>query len=131
MSQAHHDKERTEFARAVEAQLCAFNTAFSELGLRFRWDAQMLTSLAAIDGERQRVTAYIERHQRHLLSAYSAVFLADAILEIKRARMSEVLELPARSEVSTIAQRAQPAVAARSIASFFADDSGVPALVGV
>ena len=34
----------------VRAQLCAYNTAFDELGLRFRWDERTLTSLATIDG---------------------------------------------------------------------------------
>ncbi|RDK02702.1 hypothetical protein [Paraburkholderia lacunae] len=70
----------------VHAQLCAYNTAFDELGLRFRWDAQTLALLALIDGEQARITAYIEAHHAHLLKAYSAEFLSRAILERKNAR---------------------------------------------
>ena len=70
----------------VEAQLCAYNSAFDELGLRFRWDAGTLASLARIDGEEAQIAAYIEAHQPHLLNAYSAGFLSQAFLEKKNAR---------------------------------------------
>ena len=70
----------------VEAQLCAYNSAFDELGLRFRWDARTLASLAMIDGEEAQIAAYIEAHHPHLLKAYSAGFLSRAILEKKNAR---------------------------------------------
>jgi len=70
----------------VEAQLCAYNSAFDELGLRFRWDASTLALLARIDGEEARIAAYIEAHHPHLLNAYSAGFLSRAILEKKNAR---------------------------------------------
>jgi hypothetical protein len=70
----------------VEAQLCAFNSAFEELGLRFRWDARTLASLAFIDGAEAQIAAYLEAHHAHLLKAYSAGFLSRAILEKKNAR---------------------------------------------
>lgn len=70
----------------IRAHLCAYNAAFDELGLRFRWDVQTLTLLAAIDGEQAQIAAYIEAHHAHLLKAYSAEFLSGAILEKKRAR---------------------------------------------
>ena len=70
----------------IQAQLCAYNAAFDELGLRFRWDAQTLALLAMIDGEQAQIAAYIEAHHAHLLKAYSAEFLSQAILEKKRAR---------------------------------------------
>jgi hypothetical protein len=76
---SEHDAE-------VRAQLCAYNTAFDELGLRFRWDERTLTSLAMIDGEQQQIATYIEEHHAHLLNAYSAEFLSGAILEKKKAR---------------------------------------------
>ncbi|SDC39014.1 hypothetical protein [Paraburkholderia lycopersici] len=72
--------------RQLEAQLCAFNTAFAELGLRFRWDVRTLYSLASIAGEHARVAAYIEAHHPHLLKAYSMEFLCEAILARKNAR---------------------------------------------
>jgi hypothetical protein len=70
----------------IEAQLCAYNCAFDELGLRFRWDARTLAQLAAIDGEEARIAAYIEAHHAHLLKAYSVGFLSRVILERKNAR---------------------------------------------
>ena len=76
----------------VRAQLCAYNAAFDELGLRFRWDERTLTSLAMIDGEQEQITAYIEAHHAHLLKAYSAEFLSRAILEKKSARYPSRLQ---------------------------------------
>jgi hypothetical protein len=70
----------------VEAQLCAYNSTFDELGLRFRWDASTLALVARIDGEEAQIAAYIEAHHPHLLKAYSAGFLSRAILEKKNAR---------------------------------------------
>ncbi|SEK13964.1 hypothetical protein [Paraburkholderia diazotrophica] len=120
-----HDGYRSDYDRAVDAQLCAFNSAFADLGLRFRWDAQTLTSLAAIDGEHARVVAYIEAQQPHLLNAYSAEFLSEAILAKKRAHTPDAL--PTRAEASS--GRAQRS-AGFSIAQYFADDAGLPALAG-
>ncbi|WP_198018037.1 hypothetical protein [Burkholderia sp. WSM2230] len=59
--------------------------AFSDLGLRFRWDAHVLASLSAIDDEAERVAAYIRANHSHLLNAYSAEFLSRAILDRKNA----------------------------------------------
>jgi len=126
MRNAHHDGHRTDFDRAVDAQLCAFNSAFADLGLRFRWDAQTLTSLATIDGEHARVVAYIETQQPHLLNAYSAEFLSAAILAKKSAHTAEVL--PTRIEASSDGHRSNRS-AGFSISQYFADD-GVPALAG-
>ncbi|MDG0024056.1 hypothetical protein [Trinickia sp. Y13] len=67
----------------LDAHLCAYNMAFAELGLRFRWDVRTLASLAGIEDERERIVAYIQMHQPHLLTAYSANFLSRAILEKK------------------------------------------------
>jgi hypothetical protein len=120
-----HDQHRTDYDHAVEAQLCAFNSAFADLGLRFRWDADTLTALTTIDGEQARVAAYLEAHQPHLLSAYSADFLSEAILAKKRAHTAEAL--PTRVEASSDGHRSNRSVF--SISQYFADD-GVPALAG-
>ena len=128
MRNAHHDGHRTDYDRAVDAQLCAFNSAFADLGLRFRWDAQTLTSLAAIDGEHARVVAYIETQQPHLLNAYSAAFLSTAILEKKRAHTPDVL--PTRIEASQGASRSSERAAGFTLSHYFADDAGLPALAG-
>ncbi|HYS64769.1 MAG TPA: hypothetical protein VEN30_13320 [Paraburkholderia sp.] len=86
MNHSQFDAHDSTLDAEVEAQLCAYNTAFDELGLRFRWDVRTLASLSVIDGEQARITAYIEAHHAHLLRAYSAEFLSQAILEKKNAR---------------------------------------------
>jgi hypothetical protein len=76
--------ERTTQDRDLPAQVCAYNTAFEELDLMFRWDEHTLAELAALPGdEYQRVAHYIERHTPHLLTAYSAEFLCRAIVDTK------------------------------------------------
>jgi len=69
----------------LHTQLCAYNSAFAELGLRFRWDVETLRELASIDGDEARIATYIETHHPHLLNAYSRDFLCNAILERKNA----------------------------------------------
>lgn len=69
---------------SIEVERSAFNAAFYELGLRWHWDDGTYETLAADPCERQRVRGYIERFQSHLLRAYDADFLADAILEAKQ-----------------------------------------------
>jgi hypothetical protein len=125
MRNAHEG--HTDHDRAVDAQLCAFNSAFADLGLRFRWDVQTLTSLSAIDGEHARVVAYIETQQPHLLNAYSAAFLSTAILEKKRAHTPEVL--PTRIDTAPDTARSQRS-AGFALSQYFTDDAGLPALAG-
>ncbi|RQR35641.1 hypothetical protein DIE23_08610 [Burkholderia sp. Bp9143] len=127
MRNAHDDGQRTDYDRAVNAQLCAFNSAFADLGLRFRWDAQTLMSLAAIDGDHARVVAYIEAQQPHLLNAYSAEFLSAAILVKKSAHTPDAL--PTRIEASCDGYRSQRA-AGFTLSQYFGDDAGLPALAG-
>ena len=67
-----------------EIDRSAFNAAFYELGLRWHWDSDTYDALAAQTCERQRVSGYLEREQPHLLRAYDAEFLTDAILTVKR-----------------------------------------------
>jgi len=62
----------------------AFNAAFSELGLLWNWDSATYEALAASACERTRVRSYIEQAQSHLLRAYDAEFLTDAILVAKQ-----------------------------------------------
>ncbi|MFM0500897.1 hypothetical protein [Paraburkholderia caffeinilytica] len=86
MNPSRFDTRDSAHDAEVEAQLCAYNSAFDELGLRFRWDAHTLALLATIDDEEAQIAAYIEAHHAHLLNAYSAGFLSRAILERKNAR---------------------------------------------
>ncbi|MCX4162519.1 MULTISPECIES: hypothetical protein [Paraburkholderia] len=66
-----------------DAHLSAYNAAFSDLGLRFRWDRSTLDALNEFPSETARITAYIERFHAHLHKAYDADFLAQLILRKK------------------------------------------------
>jgi hypothetical protein len=72
-----------------DAHLSAFNAAFSDLGLRFRWDRATLEVLKEFNSEAARITAYIERFHSHLHRAYDAEFLAQMILSKKLRYYSE------------------------------------------
>lgn len=66
-----------------DPHLCAYNAAFSDLGLRFRWDHTTLDILSEFNSESARITAYIERFHAHLHRAYDPDFLAQLILQKK------------------------------------------------
>lgn len=66
-----------------EVHLAAYNAAFSELGLRFRWDMPMFDWLCGIECEKTRVSRYIEDYHAHLLNAYEAPFLSQLIFDKK------------------------------------------------
>lgn len=70
---AHDDIERN-----------AYNAAFYALGLRCHWDDSTWEQLADMPSERERVRRYLESTQAHLLRAYDADFLTDAILAAKQ-----------------------------------------------
>ncbi|RAS20991.1 hypothetical protein [Paraburkholderia bryophila] len=116
-------------AAEVQAQLCAYNAAFDELGLRFRWDTRTLATLAAIEGEREQIEAYIEAHHAHLLKAYSAVFLSEAILERKRLRYPAPLSIQLTSEPPL--NRAIPRHPAISRSERLPFEMELPALAGI
>ena len=69
MNPSQFDARDSAHDAEVEAQLCAYNSAFDELGLRFRWDARTLALVAVIDDEEAQIAAYIEAHHPHLLKA--------------------------------------------------------------
>jgi hypothetical protein len=62
-----------------ELERNAFNVAFSELGLCWHWDEQTYSELQAIPNEEDRLRAYLRERHGHLLKAYDADFLIDAI----------------------------------------------------
>lgn len=70
-------------ADATDIERGAFNAAFYELGLRWHWDHDTYKALSADPCERARLSGYLEREQSHLLRAYDAEFLTDAILVAK------------------------------------------------
>jgi hypothetical protein len=75
-----HRSDRNEEQHA-EAQRMAYNAAFDELGLSWSWDAETFAQLPA--GSRQRVQTYLEREHPHLLRAYDADFLVEAVESTK------------------------------------------------
>lgn len=125
MGPFHAEHPSTESERALHAHLSAYNCAFAELGLRFRWDMQTLAALAGSGDERARLAAYIEGHHAHLLSAYSTAFLCDAILAHKHALAPGELALDAFVAART--PRA-PLAATRQRGGW--DEAGLPALAG-
>ena len=62
---------------AIEAHRHAYNAAFDELGLPWHWDSATYSRLQAHG--RDGVRAYLEAEQAHLLRAYEADFLVNAI----------------------------------------------------
>ncbi|MFM0299139.1 hypothetical protein PQQ99_03275 [Paraburkholderia sediminicola] len=113
----------------VEAQLCAYNSVFDELGLRFRWDASTLALLGRIDSAEAQIAAYIEAHHPHLLKAYSAGFLSRAILERKNARYPAPVPVRVGSAPPLNHVERQPLMSnLRELLSYEAE---LPALAGV
>ena len=60
-----------------EAHRHAYNAAFEKLSLAWHWDTATFTSMR-VQG-RDGVRAYLETEQPHLLRAYDANFLVEAI----------------------------------------------------
>jgi hypothetical protein len=63
----------------LAAELAAYNRAFCELELPWRWDAPTFRQLLSIAADHDVVGAYVERSQPHLLRAYEKAFLRDLV----------------------------------------------------
>jgi hypothetical protein len=72
----------------AEAHRQAYNAAFEELGLNWHWDRITFACLASPD--RDGLRTYLQNEHPHLLRAYEADFLVDAIEKAKR-RCHEVM----------------------------------------
>ena len=66
----------------LAVELEAYNRAFSELELPWRWDADTFRDLLRA-GDRDFIGVYIERSQAHLLRVYEKSFLRNLVLEAK------------------------------------------------
>jgi hypothetical protein len=73
----HSDDDR------IAAELEAYNHAFTELELPWRWDADIFRELLRSAADRDFVGAYIERNRPHLLRVYEKAFLRDLVLTAK------------------------------------------------
>ncbi|MBV8307454.1 MAG: hypothetical protein JO274_08250 [Gammaproteobacteria bacterium] len=67
----------------MAAELEAYNRAFLELELSWRWDAPTFRDLLKVAADRDCVGAYVEREQPHLLRVYEKSFLRDLVLSAK------------------------------------------------
>lgn len=63
----------------LDAELAAWNHAFCELELPWRWDAKTFRHLESIAADHDLVGTYVERNQAHLLRAYEKAFLRDLV----------------------------------------------------
>jgi hypothetical protein len=78
----------------VHLERSAFNAAFYELGLRWHWDENTYDALCAEPCERHRVRRYVEAEHPHLLRAYDADFLAQAVIEAKERTLRALARSP-------------------------------------
>lgn len=77
---------------ADELQREAYNAAFYELGLTWYWDAETYAALAQAGAEPgARLCSYLQTQQPHLLKAYDANFLVEAV-EAAKARCLENMQ---------------------------------------
>jgi hypothetical protein len=67
----------------LTAELEAYNHAFSDLELPWRWDAGTLRELLKVASPDDCVSVYVERNQAHLLRVYEKGFLRDLVLSVK------------------------------------------------
>jgi len=67
----------------IATELEAYNRAFLELELSWRWDALTFRHLLESVADQDLVGAYIERNQAHLLRVYEKSFLRDLVLSAK------------------------------------------------
>ena len=85
-------------ARNDEMERYAYNAAFQELGLRWFWDSATHDELRARTADAaERLHHYLESRQAHLLKAYDAAFLVQAILDAQaRHRLNNAAARAAR-----------------------------------
>lgn len=67
----------------MTAELEAYNRAFTELELPWRWDAGTFRDLLRTVADRDLVGAYIERDRPHLLRVYEKAFLRELVQSAK------------------------------------------------
>ena len=79
----------TIISSSATAQRNAWNAAFHELGLSWFWEAGC--DLPDPGGERACVRDYLASHHAHLLTAYDADFLVDAIMATKARCVADCL----------------------------------------
>jgi hypothetical protein len=84
LSNLHHSAPADPSA---EAQRHAYNGAFEELGLSWHWDSATFAWVQARGND--GVRTYLENEHPHLLLAYRADFLVNAIEAAKARRLAD------------------------------------------
>ena len=74
----------------------AFNAAFEDLGLLWYWDSETWHKLAAKGAEDRALRDYLEAEHPHMLKAYDADFLVDAIRQAKSRRYASANSMLSR-----------------------------------
>jgi len=73
-----------------ELERNSYNAAFYDLGLRWHWDSDTYHQLMTRgQNPAEGIRHYLETRQPHLLKAYDAAFLVDAIQQKKVAHRSK------------------------------------------
>ena len=78
-----------EAASELDREADAWNAAFHELELDCCWTGSIVAELASIPDDSERVAVYLRTHRPHLLKAYPADFLAQAISGTKARLQAE------------------------------------------
>ena len=76
----------------LASELEAYNRAFCELELPWRWDAAIFRDLLSAAADRDFVGTYVERSQAHLLRVYEKAFLRDLVQAAKERCLEEAGE---------------------------------------
>ncbi len=80
----HQTIDRADVRQTSEVD--AYNAAFEELELDWQLSPKEYEDLCAIEGEENRIRAYLQAHRPHLLKVYDLDFLCGLIAEARRRR---------------------------------------------
>ena len=77
-------KSQPARTRRSNRDVDAYNAAFEDLGLEWHLDADDYERLCTIEGEENRIRAYLQEHRAHLLKVYDLDFLCGLIADARR-----------------------------------------------
>ena len=80
---ATHHRTDESTPDSLLAEIHAYNEAFMELELPWRWDVATFRSLQSEAPDQDCIGTYVERHHPHLLKSYDRDFLRNLILSTK------------------------------------------------
>lgn len=83
--------ERLNLTEA-EVQRRAYSTAFLRLGLNVSWDPTYSAGFSEAADEKEAIRHFIRNRSPHLLKAYDAEFLCDAVHQEKRRCEQQIRE---------------------------------------